>query len=82
MANSNHGIARLDESTLENVIGGVSRDTGRREKFVSAFYCEACGKTVPLSKDVAVPSRPTISATTFTNWQYLTPTSLWWTSET
>ena len=49
MANSKHGIARLDESTLENVIGGVSRDSGRREKFVSAFYCEACGKTVHLN---------------------------------
>ena len=49
MANSKHGAAQLDEVVLENVIGGVSRDTGKREKFVSAFYCEACGKTVHLN---------------------------------
>ena len=40
------GSMMLDDSALENVIGGVSRDQSKREKFVSAFYCEACGKTV------------------------------------
>ena len=30
---------------LEKVTGGVRR----REKFVSAFYCEYCGKTIHLN---------------------------------
>ena len=49
MANSKTGAALLDESALENVIGGVSSDNRKREKFVSAFYCEACGKTIHLN---------------------------------
>ena len=49
MANTQTGAALLDDSALENVIGGVRRDSGKREKFVSAFYCEACGKTIHLN---------------------------------
>ena len=49
MANSKTGVSLMDESALENVIGGISRDTAKREKFVSAFYCEACGKTIHLN---------------------------------
>ncbi len=40
------GSMLMDDSALEYVIGGVSRDASKREEFVSAFYCEACGKTV------------------------------------
>ena len=49
MANNKTIAAKLDDSALENVIGGVRRDSVPREKFVSAFYCEACGKTIHLN---------------------------------
>ena len=49
MANSKTGVMLMDENSLENVIGGVSRDTAKREKFVSAFYCEACRETIHLN---------------------------------
>lgn len=44
-----NGAQLLDGIDLEQVIGGVSRDTTKREKFVSAFYCELCKQTVHLN---------------------------------
>ena len=49
MPGKNTDALLLDGSALEQVIGGVSRDSSRREKFVSAFYCELCGKTVHMN---------------------------------
>ena len=46
MPNKTTGTLRIDDTALEQVTGGVSRDTTKREKFVSAFYCEHCGKTI------------------------------------
>ena len=46
MPNQKNAAMRIDDNALEQVIGGVSRDTAKREKFVSAFYCEHCGKTI------------------------------------
>ena len=46
MPNKTTGTLRIDDAALEQVTGGVSRDTAKREKFVSAFYCEHCGKTI------------------------------------
>ena len=45
----NNGFVQLADSDLDRVVGGVSRDTMKREKFVSAFYCEQCGKTIHLN---------------------------------
>lgn len=46
--NGNPERVALDGSDLEKVTGGVIKKKGR-DKYVSAFYCEYCAKTIHLN---------------------------------
>ncbi len=41
-------MEKLDLQQLNEVTGGKG-ETGKREKYVSAFFCEACGATIRLN---------------------------------
>lgn len=41
-------MEKLDLQQLNQVTGGVG-NTGKREKYVSAFFCETCGATIRLN---------------------------------
>ena len=41
-------MEKLDLQQMSEVTGGKG-ETGKREKYVSAFFCEACGATIRLN---------------------------------
>lgn len=41
-------MEKLDLQQMSEVTGGMG-NTGKREKYVSAFFCEACGATIRLN---------------------------------
>ena len=41
-------MEKLDLQQLNEVTGGKG-EAGKREKYVSAFFCEACGATIRLN---------------------------------
>ena len=41
-------MEKLDLQKMSEVTGGKG-ETGKREKYVSAFFCEYCGKTIHLN---------------------------------
>ena len=41
-------MEKLDLQQMSEVTGGKG-ETGKREKYVSSFFCEACGATIRLN---------------------------------
>ena len=40
-----HSKTKLNAESLKNVTGGI----GLKDRYVSSFYCEYCGKTIKLN---------------------------------